>query len=950
MNGDSSHPTMGGRLKPVLTILLAFILSLAAIHVGSAHADPVIKGTVVDDGGLPLESATVTLWVGRVHVATSLTGPDGLFEIVAEQDTVYNVVAFADDPSTPGVDYLPVMVEANASDVDELVLVLEPAASLFLEGDLQFVDSEQLPITVLYTVLDTVTGEIQERNGFQLLFGYDQSSQSEFLDLEVNHIIVPAGEPFKIGVNSSILAGSVIETHYFEADEPELFNLAVGDRLNLDVRRYSIPVSLDHVESLLGFVEERLEEMGSYGFYIVTERAAAADSKRWLTEAEFLHEEEHFVESFDASKRGYIELVHTRARLAGMMSDASLSVYTIIVFLALSSSTIAFLLFNRDSTKILGGVGVYVITLVVLYSTYPGSVIIPKENFLGTSVLAIAFSQAVAMVFPRLMKGRGGDSHVPVRNIVVPIFSMAKRSIRRRRLRFLLTLASITVLVMSFVSLTSFSEGYGLIVSRASVSETYVDTVLVRAKGYTDLEPVFLSQKDVASGWLERQPESVYVSTKAENFPVMRPYTSLNGLPIWGVLGLESASEAEITGISKALKQGELPTGDGVAISESLRESLGVEMGDDLSLSGTPLTLVGVLDDDSLRSLREIDGQSYLPGKLVNVNPEGELPDFVLEQCEPSEVVVLHISKASRMHLVGITRVAVKVGFGVDAVAFAERLALERDYWAWASSVEGVYHARLGSYFEGKGLPLIVPWGIVVLNVVVTMLNSMYERRREIHILSSVGLNPAQIAAIFVAEASIIGLTAGGMGYLTGLGVYKGLGALGLALEVRQKVSSFWSLASIGIAMTAVLMGALSALKSSVVITPSLRRRWRIEEGEKKIFEPYEIVIPVRLLPEDVDGFVEFVVRGLRKLEGDTLRTTSSIKVFEKTEEAEVHVDFVYKTVGAVTSNFYTKNSLLIERTPDGEVVVRLRSYGEKEWAHTTGSLVRMLAMRWSVK
>jgi hypothetical protein len=254
---------MGGSMKPVLTILLAFILSLAVIHVGSARADPVIKGTVLDDGGLPLESATVALWAGRVRVATSLTGPDGFFEIVAEQDKVYNVVAFADDPSTPGVDYLPVMVEVNASDVDELVFVLEPAASLLLEGDLQFVDSEQLPINFLYIVLDPVTGEIQERNGFQLIFGYDQSSQSEFLGLEMNHIIVPAGEPFKIGVNSSILVGSVIETKYFEADEPQLFKLTVGDRLNLDVRRYSIPVSLDHVESLLGFVEERLEEMGS---------------------------------------------------------------------------------------------------------------------------------------------------------------------------------------------------------------------------------------------------------------------------------------------------------------------------------------------------------------------------------------------------------------------------------------------------------------------------------------------------------------------------------------------------------------------------------------------------------------------------------------------------------------------------------------------------------------
>ncbi|MFB0558586.1 MAG: FtsX-like permease family protein [Candidatus Bathyarchaeia archaeon] len=936
-------------MKQVLTASLVIILSLAVVGGGSAHASPVIKGRVVDESGLPLGTAKIMLWVERALVATSRTGPDGLFEIDAEPDRFYDVIAFADDPSTPGVDYLPARVQANASDGDGLVFVLEPAASIVLDGDIQFVESNQLPISVLYMVLDRVSGEILERNGFQLVFGYAQSSQGEFLGLKENHIVVPAGEPFKIGVNSSIIVGSDIATRYFEADEPELFSLAAGDRLDLDVRKYSIQVSLDLVESLIGVVEGKLGEMGSHGFYVVSERAMTAKSKKLFLEAKFLHEEERFIESFDACKMGYIGLAQTMARLTRMMSDASFSVYTIIVFLALSSTAIAFLLSNRDSTKILGGVFVYALSLLVLYNSYPGSVIIPTENFLRTSVLAMGLSITVAMVLPKFMKGRGRDGHVPVRNMVVPIFSLAKRSMRRRRLRFLLTLASIAVLVMSFVSLTSFSEGYGLIVSRVSGRTSNIEAVLLRSKGYEDIEPVFISQMDADSGWLERQPESLVVSPKAENFPSSWPIAMLNGTPVWGVLGIEPSLEASMTGIAHALMDGEFPSGDGVAISEALREEIGVEIGDTLWLSGTNVELVGVLDDGALSSLREIEGSYFLPGKLVNLSPEGEVPRYVVEPCEPSEIVVLHISRAVKILTVGISRVAIKVREGLDAKDFAERLALERDYWAWAASADGVYYARLGSYLEGKGLPLVVPWGIVVLNVVVTMLNSMYERRKEIHILSSVGLNPAQIAAIFVAEATIIGLTAGGLGYLAGLGFYKGLGFLRLALEVRQKVSAVWSIASIGIAMTAVLMGALSALKGSVVITPSLMRKWRIESEMRTPFEPFEIVIPVRLLPEDVDGFVEFVVRGLRRLEGNPVRTTSSIKVFGKTEEAERRVDFVYKTVGSVTSNFYTKNSLLIERPPDEEIIVRLRSYGERSWAYTTGSMVRMLAMRWSV-
>ena len=932
-----------------LVLVLGVVLFTAIGPFVTAFAAPSVTGIVVDGEGSPISGARVSLWSRGAKISSHVAGPDGLFAIEAEAGGTYDVVAFADESSTPGVDYFPVLVSGARPDGDGLVLALQPAASLILEGDIQFVESEELPTAVIYSVLDPASGEIKERDGLPVIYGSGKGSLSQFIELEEYHIVVPADEPFKVGVNCSVLVGAVLSNRIFEVYKPDMLVLGPGEIMTLDVRPYSLRFNLDVSESLLEEVKVKLEEMEALGFYTVREREVAAEAGRSFTEAGFLLDEGRFVVGFDACKVGYIGLRHTKSDLAAMLRDASFSVYVIIAFLALSSTAIAFLLTNRDSTKIVGGVLVYVLNIAILYISYPGSLIVPSIYFAGASVLAILSSLVIALAFPRFMRARGGDSHVPVRNIIVPIFSMAKRSIRRRRLRFFLTLASITVLVMSFVSLTSFSEGYGLISSRVSVSASSRDGVLLRAKGYTEMEPTFLSKRDIDSGWLERQPESMVVSSKAESTPLRRPITKLGDLPITGVLGFDSSKETSITGIEAALREGALPSNGGVAISEELRESLGVNIGDSMWLFGRDFKLVGIFDDQALSSLREFDGSAFLPGKLVNVSPEGEEPQYVLEPCEPSEVVFLHISNALEVSLIGITRVAVTVGGGVDVDAFAERLALERGYWAWSVSSDGVRFARLGSYLEGKGLPLIVPWGIVVLNVVVTMLNSMYERRKEVHILSSVGLNPAQISAIFVAEASIIGLTAGGVGYLAGLGFYRGMGLLGLTLEVRQKVSAFWSLASIGIAMTAVLMGAFAALKSSVVITPSLMRRWRIDDRYKSIWEPYEVVIPVRLLPEEVDEFVDFVAKGLHDLEGGYDRTTSSIKVYGKTEEAERSIEFVYKAVGSIGSNFYTKNFLLVETAANGEVVVRLRAFGEKAWAHVTGSMVRMLAMRWSV-
>jgi hypothetical protein len=169
---------------------------------------------------------------------------------------------------------------------------------------------------------------------------------------------------------------------------------------------------------------------------------------------------------------------------------------------------------------------------------------------------------------------------------------------------------------------------------------------------------------------------------------------------------------------------------------------------------------------------------------------------------------------------------------------------------------------------------------------------------------------------------------------------------LNMGLEVRQKISAAWSIASIGIAMATVIMGVLVALRSSVIVTPSLMRRWRIEQEKAGLEEPYELVIPIKLQPEEVGDFMEFAAESLTSREDDPAMRTSSIRLLRGPDGAINQISFVYRATQG-WGDFYTRNALMAERGPEGVRVV-LRTHGERSWAHTSGTLMRFIAMEWS--
>jgi len=191
----------------------------------------------------------------------------------------------------------------------------------------------------------------------------------------------------------------------------------------------------------------------------------------------------------------------------------------------------------------------------------------------------------------------------------------------------------------------------------------------------------------------------------------------------------------------------------------------------------------------------------------------------------------------------------------------------------------------------------------------------------------------------------------GGLGYLLGLSNYKTMALLALVVEVRPKVSAVWSVAALLISVSAVLVGALAALKYSVDITPSMLRRWKVGEapamGTSWVFS-----IPFRVQADRVDDLFEHVATRFRQhLQTRSISPDEGQIRFsrEDTPEATTRImDFHYllgfrSNVGSLPFQLMAKKGAQ-ETTYSFEVVCK----GAEETVKDTVSFIRMAIIEWS--
>jgi len=197
------------------------------------------------------------------------------------------------------------------------------------------------------------------------------------------------------------------------------------------------------------------------------------------------------------------------------------------------------------------------------------------------------------------------------------------------------------------------------------------------------------------------------------------------------------------------------------------------------------------------------------------------------------------------------------------------------------------YSARSSLTVGGLG-QMAAPLAIASLIILNVMLGAVYERLREIRILTSVGLAPLHISFLFLAESCAYATTGSVFGYLLGQIIAKLVTSFGLFQGIAINYSSTSTVFATVIVGAVVLAStAFPMWKAAAYAVPDETRRARLPEPRGDV---WEFEFPFTAPSSQVLGLNMFLYDFFRLNDEDTTGRFSSFEVGLAGSEEEIRL------------------------------------------------------------
>ena len=564
--------------------------------------------------------------------------------------------------------------------------------------------------------------------------------------------------------------------------------------------------------------------------------------------------------------------------------------------------------------QLLGFAVLLLLVWVVISQIHPAFAIAnPLVILLAFAIMAMAVF-VLAMVFSRFNRYmrdyRTGDAQVHETDIsrggaLYSAFMLGISNMRRRKLRTWLTFITLTLLTSTVLSFSSYKDRIHFLGFELSKRGSYAGA-LIRDIDWKRLE--LIQHEYVRShfgGHALLSPRSWYLVEKAEEGGAIVVNSGPKSARANGLLGLSSV-ESELTRFDDAVVVGtwfERDDESACLLPSRMAEILGIDADQvgtaTVAVFGRELLVRGIVDEERVEQLLDLDGETLTPVDfrlptivvgLPDMNSDLELDSELASKVEvdsgmprprahlPPEQV-LYMPFQTLMESGGRLRsIAVKFREGADVLGLVETFLERVKTSLFAGLAEpGSEEIRVYSYtsagtkaIEGLG-KLLIPMVIAALIVLNTMLAAVHERSREIRIYSSVGLAPAHIAVLFIAEAcvyAVLGITAG---YILGQGAGKLLVAADLAAGITLNYSSLAAVASALMVMAVVLLSTFYPARiAAQAAAPDVIRRWHPPppEGDRWNFQ-----FPFTVSRAEVVGLCGFLYSYFKAYSEESLGT-----------------------------------------------------------------------------
>lgn len=341
------------------------------------------------------------------------------------------------------------------------------------------------------------------------------------------------------------------------------------------------------------------------------------------------------------------------------------------------------------------------------------------------------------------------------------------------------------------------------------------------------------------------------------------------------ILGLHPG-ENSITRPDRFMKDWDrFAAGKGCYLAATVADKLGVKPGSKIVVAGSEFEVIDAFDSTKVGSdLKMLDGQSLLPfdytvereqseearrsdkveaalASGVGLEPEKETA-FVGGE----DVIIL---PADFTRDIGGTLRSIAVA--TDTGDNAEKTALSLMkvlafpmYYGEGSNIKAVVSTPLIPKPPRK---LFIPILIAALIIFNTMLNSVTERKGEIHIYTSLGLAPSHVGMLFLAEAVTYGLMGSIFGYIVGQGFATVLNHLGLMGGITLNYSGTNVILTMSLVLIVVVTSAIvPAIMAGKLATPSKEMRWHVPQPKDGIILD---MLPFTVTKRAAPGLVAFI-------------------------------------------------------------------------------------------
>jgi hypothetical protein len=476
-------------------------------------------------------------------------------------------------------------------------------------------------------------------------------------------------------------------------------------------------------------------------------------------------------------------------------------------------------------------------------------------------------------------------------SVAMAAFSLGVSNMRRRKARTVLTCITLVLLTFTVLSFTSvvqtlrFNE-----VHAPSDHGPRYNGIMIRTAMWDQLqEPAYRLLADEFGASHKVAPRAWFFGTELGEQSFLTLTRAEERYDAKALVGL-SPAEAAITRPQEALQQDDkgrpvgrwFEPGDVYAIElpDAIASALHIEAKDvghaKVNFSGVEYTVIGILDSQKLKDLADLDNEIITPVDFITMNKlnrqgKGGSEQGFKEYTHLEPDMVFFIPYQTALNLGAELRsIAIDFGHPKDVVEnlgpLMHRLGLNL-YAGQISKTPNAPNPRDRGDVErysslastsSRGMEMIFfPILIAALIVLNTMLTSVFERIKEIHIFSSIGLAPSHIGMLFVAEAMVYAILGSVSGYLLGQLTSKVLVWFHWLPDLYLNFSSVSAVMTTMIVVAVVLLSTLyPARKASEVATPAIDRTWRVPDPDG---DHWIVPLPFAVTGEQASGLNSFL-------------------------------------------------------------------------------------------